>query len=112
MGDSALTNFAEQIMANRRANMIAEAIGNAEYWKAQCQNAIDLLSKEYNELYDRYDNLVKKYNHDTAQRDAEKECLFKIIHDNIDNLNISKEAIFIKLDIARNKAAEAYPPVD
>ena len=98
MGDSALTNFAEQIMANRRANMIAEAMDHSEYWRAQ-----------YQEMLDKYNKLVKEYNHDTAQREAERDCLVDIIRDNLDNLNISRDAINERMDKAANLAGEKYP---
>ena len=98
MGDSALTNFAEQIMANRRANMIAEAMDHSEYWRAQ-----------YQVMLDKYNKLARKYDHDNAQTEAERDYLIDVIHDNLDNLNISKEKINENLAIVRNKAAEEYP---
>ena len=100
MGDSALTNFAEQIMANRRANMIAEAMDHSEYWRAQ-----------YQEMLDKYNKLVKEYNYTVSRRGAEADYLIEVLQNNVDNLNISKEEINEGLEIARNKAAEQYPPV-
>ena len=94
-------DFLDHIIANRRANMIINAMDNSEYWKAQ-----------YQEMFDKYNKLVKEYNHDTAQREAERDYLIEVLRDNEDNLNISKEKINENLAIARSKAAEEYPPVE
>ena len=97
MGDSALTNFAEQIMANRRANMIAEAMDNSEYWRAQ-----------YQVMFDKYNNLVKEYNHDIAEAHVEFECLANIMRENEDAIPYTKEDINNMLDEARKNFEMDY----
>ena len=91
-------DFLDHIIANRRANMIINAMDNSEYWKAQ-----------YQEMFDKYNNLVKEYNHDTARRAAERDYLIEVIQDNLDYLNISKDEINEKMHEASLKAAEDNP---
>ena len=90
-------DFLDHIIANRRANMIAEVMDHSEYWKAQ-----------YEQMLDKYNKLARKYDHDISQSVAERDCLVDIIRDNLDNLNISRDAINERMDNAANLAGEKY----
>ena len=90
-------DFLDHIIANRRANMIINAMDNSEYWKAQ-----------YQEMFNKYNKLVKEYNRDTAQIQAERDYLIEIIRDNLDNINTSRDKINEGLEDVRNKSAEKF----
>jgi len=91
-------DIVDTILANRRANRIIEAVDRSEYW----QNS-------YNDLLDKYNALVRQYDHDVAQGNAQFDVLADVIRDNIDSLPVSLEEVNQQLADVRIKNDEKYP---
>ena len=91
-------DIVDTILAERRANRIAAAVDKSEYWQSN-----------YEALLDKYNALVRQYDHDVAQGNAEFDAVADIIRNNLDSLPISRDEINKKIQEARDKAAEKFP---
>lgn len=116
MSLSAMDHF----LLNENAKIVANAVANANKQSLSPEETANMAGmglaaamvkaqadQEKNEIIDKYNELVKKYDVDMDTTIAARDYLRDVIRDNIDNLNITRDEINAGMAKAVDEAREA-----